>query len=70
MYESNPMTETIADSIRESYKTFDTKIRKAIALTQAQVVKQSIFEFDESSNAAYDYYNLLFEILDKLVKES
>lgn len=68
MYENNPMTQTIANSIKENFPTFETKIRKAIALTQAQVVKQSIFEFDENSNAAHDFYDLVFEILDKLIK--
>lgn len=69
LYESNPMTESIANSIKENYPTFDSRIRKAIALTQAQVVKQSIFEFDENSNASHDFYNLVFEMLDKLIKE-
>lgn len=69
LYESNPMTENIAIAIRENFATFETSIRKAIALTQAQVTKQSIFDFDENSNASYDYYNLVFEILEKIIKE-
>jgi chromosome partitioning protein len=69
MYEQNPMTESIANSIKENYPTFEAKIRKAISLTQAQVVKQSIFEFEENSNVSHDFYHLVFELLDKITRE-
>jgi chromosome partitioning protein len=69
MFEKNTLNEQIADTVTENYPTFNTRIRKAVAIQQSQAVKQPVFEYEESSNASYDYYNLLFEIIDKLVGE-
>lgn len=69
MFEKNTLNEQIADTVSENYPTFNTRVRKAVAIQQSQAVKLPVFEYEESSNASYDYYNLLFEIIDKLVGE-
>lgn len=68
MYEKNNLGNQICDIVSERFKTYKTKIRKAVVLQQAQAVKQPIFEFDEASNSAMDFYNLTFEILDTLIE--
>lgn len=68
MYEKNNLGMQISDVVSERFNTFKTKIRKAVAVQQAQAVKVPIFEFDENSNAALDYYNLTFEILEKIIE--
>jgi cellulose biosynthesis protein BcsQ len=68
MYEKNTLGQQISEIVDEKFNTFKTKIRKAVAVQQAQAVKTPIFEFDESSNAAMDYYNLTFEILEKIIE--
>jgi chromosome partitioning protein len=69
IFEKNPLSEQISDTINREYNAFNTVIRKSVALTQAQAFKKSIFEYDEASNAAHDYFNLTFEILERLAKE-
>jgi chromosome partitioning protein len=68
MYEKNNLGTEISDIVNQRFNTFNTKIRKAVAIQQAQAVKTSIFEFDENSNAAVDFYNLTFEILNKVIE--
>ena len=68
MYEKNNLGNEISDIVTERFNTFKTRIRKAVAVQQAQAVKEPIFEFDETSNAALDFYNLTFEILDKIIE--
>lgn len=69
LFEKNTLNEQIAESVMESFDTFNTKIRKAVAIQQSQAVKKSVFDHDEASLVAYDYYNLLFEILERLIGE-
>ena len=68
MYEKNNLGMQISDVVSEKFNTFKSKIRKAVSVQQAQAVKTPIFEFDETSNAALDYYHLTFEILDKVIE--
>lgn len=70
IYERNTLSDQIVSTITDKYDAFPTRIRKSVSLTQAQAFKQSVFEYDENSNASYDYYNLTFEILDKIMKET
>jgi chromosome partitioning protein len=67
-YEKNSLSEQIIDYINNKYDVFETKIRKAIAVKQSQAEKVSIFDYEESSTAAHDYYNLSFEILQGILK--
>jgi chromosome partitioning protein len=70
LFENNNLSEVISKQIINNYPTFQTKIGKVTALAQAQAEKSPIFEYNESSNGAYDFYNLTFEILEKLYKEA
>lgn len=65
-FEKNNLSEQMTEHILGNYETFKTKIRKVIAVKQAQAMKQSIFDYDETSTVALDYYNLAFEILEKI----
>lgn len=69
-YEKGVLSEQIKESIEtnDDYKIFETKINKSVSLQQSQAVKQSIFDYEENSTAAYDYYNLTFEILNRILK--
>lgn len=69
LYENNSLSEEISNLIINKFDTFHTKIRRVAALPKSQAFKKPIFEYDESSNASYDYYNLTFEILDKIYAE-
>jgi chromosome partitioning protein len=69
IYENNNLSEVISNQIIKNYNTFKTKIGKVTALAEAQAEKAPIFEYNESSNASYDFYNLTFEILEKLNEE-
>lgn len=44
-------------------KLYDTKIREATAIKEAQATKQSIFEYAPRSNASADYNALIDEII-------
>ena len=48
-------------------KVMNSTIRENIAIKEAQVMHQSIFEYDKSSNGAQDYRNLVNELL-KLIE--
>lgn len=60
--------EVLDEFKKENYDAalFNTKIRKNTAITLAQHAKQTIFEFDSTSNGAVDYENFGKELLDKL----
>lgn len=49
-------------------KLFDTRIRECIALKEAQVVRQGIFDYAPKSNAAADYMALTKEIIEEIGK--
>lgn len=45
-------------------KVFDTKIREAVAIREAQTVKQDIFTYAPKSNVAQDYSSFIDELLE------
>lgn len=62
------LTKTIVDKLTEDLqdKVFDSKIRINVALAEAQLQGQSIFDYAPESNGAKDYEMLVEEILTKL----
>ncbi len=62
------LTKTIVDKLTEDLqeKVFDTKIRINVALAEAQLQGQSIFDYAPESNGAKDYGMLVDEILSRL----
>lgn len=62
------LTKTIVDKLTEDLKdkVFDSKIRINVALAEAQLQGQSIFEYAPESNGAKDYEQLVEEIITKL----
>ncbi|MDG1277886.1 MAG: ParA family protein [Algoriphagus sp.] len=61
------LTKTIVEQLIEDLqeKMFDTKIRINVALAEAQLQGQSIFEYAPESNGAKDYEMLVEEIFSK-----
>ncbi|HCX77429.1 MAG TPA: chromosome partitioning protein ParA, partial [Algoriphagus sp.] len=61
------LTKTIVEKLTEDLqdKVFDTKIRINVALAEAQLQGQSIFDYAPDSNGAKDYELLVDEILSK-----
>lgn len=62
------LTENIKTSVKKHFgdKLFDTSIRVNVALAEAPVTGQDIFNYAPSSNGAIDYANLVDEILIKV----
>jgi chromosome partitioning protein len=62
---SNNIKE-IMDNISKEIgtKLFRTKIRENVAIKEAQIQKQDIFNYDIKSNASKDYLSLIDEILE------
>ena len=62
------LTKTIVEKLTEDLqdKVFDTKIRINVALAEAQLQGESIFDYAPDSNGAKDYELLVDEILSKL----
>ena len=62
------LTKTIVEKLTEDLqeKVFETKIRMNVALAEAQLQGQSIFDYAPDSNGAKDYEMLVDEILSKL----
>ncbi|MEB2780802.1 ParA family protein [Algoriphagus sp. C2-6-M1] len=62
------LTKTIVEKLTEDLKdkVFETKIRINVALAEAQLQRQSIFDYAPDSNGAKDYELLVNEILSKL----
>ncbi len=62
------LTKTIIEKLTEDLqdKVFDTKIRINVALAEAQLQGESIFDYAPDSNGAKDYEMLVDEILSKL----
>ncbi len=62
------LTKTIVDKLTENLldKVFDSKIRINVALAEAQLQGQSIFDYAPESNGAKDYEMLVEEIITKL----
>jgi chromosome partitioning protein len=62
------LTRTIVEKLTEDLqdKVFDTKIRINVALAEAQLQGQTIFDYAPESNGAKDYEMLVDEILNRL----
>jgi chromosome partitioning protein len=62
------LTKTIVEKLTEDLqdKVFDTKIRINVALAEAQLQGQTIFDYAPESNGAKDYELLVDEILNRL----
>ena len=62
------LTKTIVEKLTEGLqdKVFDTKIRINVALAEAQLQGQTIFDYAPESNGAKDYQMLVEEILNRL----
>jgi chromosome partitioning protein len=62
------LTRTIVEKLTEDLqdKVFDTKIRINVALAEAQLQGQTIFDYAPESNGAKDYEMLVDEILTRL----
>jgi chromosome partitioning protein len=68
MYEkSNTLSNSITEYIyTNDYKVLESKISKKTAVEQAQAKKESIFDFEESNSICYDYFKLVYEILNNI----
>jgi chromosome partitioning protein len=67
MYENQILSNDISLYLSEKYELFDTKIKKLVSVQQSQAEKKSIFDYEENSQTAFDYYDLGFEILRKIL---
>lgn len=65
---SRILTKTIVEKLTDDLKgkVFDSKIRINVALAEAQLQGQSVFDYAPESNGAKDYEMLVDEILKKL----
>ena len=65
-------TEEIIRQVRNHYgdKVFDTEITPDVSLEDAPGYKQTIFEFDESSQGAQEYAALTEEVMQRLHKHN
>lgn len=64
------ISRNVAEMINETAKQFDTrlydtKVRECTALKEAQILRQSIFDYAPKSNAAADYLSLVNEIIGR-----
>lgn len=66
-YNNRKLNKAVLDAIRQQYggKVFDTKIRENIAIAEAPLYNESIFDYAPTSNGAQDYDNLAAEILNR-----
>lgn len=64
-WEGRNLNKILEDSLVEHYgdKVFKTKIRTNIAISETTYVSQDIFEYDNNSNGAKDYSELIKEVL-------
>lgn len=68
-YDSRPkinryLRDVIIDRGKEAGAPYLTEIRKGVAVTEAQALQQSLFDYAPRSKPAHDY-KALFEIIDK-----
>ena len=64
-YNHRSLNKQVEEAIRASFgdKVFATRIRENIALAEAPLYKQDIFEYSKDSNGAKDYAALADEVL-------
>lgn len=70
MSQRDSLSKGIMDVIlaEDEYKPFITQIRRAVVLMQSQSMKEPVFTFDEKSLSSVEYFNLGFEILNRIYK--
>jgi len=66
-YNNRKLNKAVLDAIKERYgdKVFSTKIRENIAVAEAPLYGESIFDYSPDSNGAKDYDALAMEILNR-----
>ncbi len=61
---SRDLSESLAETARSiGTKLYNTRIREANAITEAQAMRESIYQYAPKSNGAKDYSDLVDEIL-------
>jgi chromosome partitioning protein len=62
------LTNSITDSVKKYFdnKLFETKIRQNVALAEAPTKGLDIFRYNDESNGAKDYTELVNEIVEKV----
>ena len=64
---SRDLQQVIEDTAKSIYtKTYTQNIREAIAIKEAQALRQDIFSYDAKGNATQDYGNLFQEIWQEI----
>lgn len=66
-YNNRKLNKAVLDAIKAKYggRVFDTKIRENIAVAEAPLYNESIFDYAPDSNGAKDYEALAAEILKR-----
>lgn len=62
-WERNGAVREMERQIRDAYPTFETSIRRNVAIAHAQAAGVDVYSFDARSNAAQDYKKLARELL-------
>lgn len=62
---SQEIISSIKDQLKDKF--LQTYIRENIALTESQAKGKHIFDYNDSSNGAKDYYSLAKELLSKII---
>lgn len=65
-YKNTNLINTVIENSKENYPIFNTKIRENIAIPESQLMKNNVFNYDETCNASVDFYNLFIEIMEKI----
>lgn len=65
--ERGTLSEQIMEATRQrfGYKVFNTSIRKNVAIAQANLANESLYDFAPESNGAKDYQTLTREIIER-----
>lgn len=65
-FSNTNLVNTIIEQSKENYPIFNTKIRDTISIPESQLMRQNIFNYNDTSNASIDYFNLFCEIMEKI----
>ena len=63
LYERNGATREMEEQITQAYPTYETRIRKNVAVAYSQARGMDVFKYDARCNAAQDYKRLAHELL-------
>lgn len=66
LYNNRTLINTIIEEAKENYPIFNNKIRENITIPESQLMKKSIFEYDNTCHGSEDFYNLFIEIMEKI----